>query len=319
MTGSWWQTEETTHLASACCLGSRFHFVLWRCYFAIFATQRWGFSINNSSCFLPLLWLCFLWRSALSWGGSHFSSSSFYHAIILSMPCSNFLLHPVITVHHWGRSRPLNVGGVTVRVTVRFSIFATPCDAFTVLSFGSCFQLWSLCLSISLFLLFFCPVSLFSLSLFCFPTLFPLLCSVSLIWSPWFSLPECLFVWWVSHSSLWGYETFWSCTRGECLQLQYTSLWLRSAHSVAYTSATVLCELCWGIKEMQTRLPSRHTAHFISVHTPQTGQSMLAIASFTQFQGCFNIHTCELHPRICPIWACSYEAGHEEAGNRWHY
>lgn len=50
---------------------------------------------------------------------------------------------------------------------------------------------YSLSLSLSLILLPSLP--LFSHSLW-LPTLFPLLCSVSLIWSPWFSLSECLFV-----------------------------------------------------------------------------------------------------------------------------
>lgn len=277
-------TEETTrrHLSLLLVVMGQGFILFFSVVVLLFLPRR---DEDSLSITLPASFLFFDCSSSAEvlavWDGSQSSLSPFHHAITLSVPCSNFLLHPVITVHHWGQSRSLNAGSSLCRSQ---SVLAS------LLLFGMCSQSWvsvpassyslSLCLSLSYSSAQ--SPSFLSLSL-CLPTLFPLLCSVSLIWSPWFSSSECFFVWWVSHSSLWGYETFWSSTRGECLQLQYTSLWLQSAHSVVYTGATVLCELHWRIKEMQTRLPSRHTAHFISFHTPQTGQSMMAIASFTQF------------------------------------
>lgn len=178
--------------------------------------------------------------------------------------------YPGITVHHRGWSRSLKARSLLCRsesVSASLRLFGKRSQScVSVPASNYSLAVW-LSLSPSLSFPYSSAQSPFFLSLsLCLATLFPLLCSVPLIWSPWFSLTECLFVWWVSYSSLWGYEIFWSSTRGECLQLQHASLWLESARSVAYTGTTVLCELYWRIGEMQTRLPSRRTAHFILFH-----------------------------------------------------
>lgn len=113
MTGSWWQTRRNQHINISLSLSL---IVLGQAFILFFSTviftvRRWGFSINNSFCFLSLLWFFYLCRNfAVSQGDSHFSSYPLHHTINLNVPRSNFLLHPVITVHHWGCSRSLYAG-----------------------------------------------------------------------------------------------------------------------------------------------------------------------------------------------------------------
>lgn len=117
-------TEESTHQhlpLSLIVLGQAFILFF---SVVIFTVRRWGFSINNSFCFLSLLWLFFLCRSfALTQGDSHFSSSPIHHTINLSAPCSNFLLHPVITVRRRGRSRSLYAGSLLLPICFSISAF----------------------------------------------------------------------------------------------------------------------------------------------------------------------------------------------------
>lgn len=134
----------STSLALSYCLGSGLHFVLQRCYCAIFTAQGLGLSINNSSCFLPL---CFLLlslplfsfcRSVALSEVSQSSSSPFHHAVTLSVLCCNFVLHPVILSYVPGAF----LSPMQVETVEHLYILGPPAplwDVFTGFIFCSCF------------------------------------------------------------------------------------------------------------------------------------------------------------------------------------
>lgn len=127
-------TEETTrqHLSLLLVVMGQGFILFFSVVVLLFLPRR---DEDSLSITLPASFLFFDCSSSaevllFSWGGSQ---SPFHHAITLSVPCSNFLLHPVITVHHWGRSRSLNVGSSLCKSQ---SVLAS------LLLFGICSQSW---------------------------------------------------------------------------------------------------------------------------------------------------------------------------------